>query len=113
LAIGLISCFPLGDVKVITLLEPTKKTEKKPCYSLSRPITGLGPSLSTTHAPLSPTYARKKKKKKKNCIIDFMCWPKLQMTPYRIKINSEITVVGLIYKSFMDSNFVKIFDRFC
>jgi hypothetical protein len=35
------------------------------------------------------------------------------MTPYRIKINSEITVVGLIYKSFMDSNFVKIFDRFC
>jgi macrodomain Ter protein organizer (MatP/YcbG family) len=55
----------------------------------------------------------KKKKKKKNCIIDFMCWPKLQMTPYRIKINSEITVVGLIYKSFMDSNFVKIFDRFC
>jgi hypothetical protein len=70
----------LGDVEVITLLEPKKKTEKKPCYSLSRPITGLGPSLSTTQTPLSP--------------ISSCGWLKLQITSYCIKINSETTMVG-------------------
>lgn len=34
-----------------------------------------------------------------NCIIDPCGWPKLQITSFGIKINSEIHVVGLIYKS--------------
>jgi hypothetical protein len=47
-----------------------------------------------------------------NCTIGSYRWPKLQITLNSIKINSDIPMVGLIYKSLSESNSVKIFDKF-
>jgi hypothetical protein len=43
--------------------------------------------------------ARIRLRKKENCTIDSCDWLKLQIVSFNIKINSEIIVIGLIYKS--------------
>jgi hypothetical protein len=53
-----------------------------------------------------------KVKYRKSCTISLCNWPKLQISPSDIKINSKIHVVSLTNLS-LESNSVKTFNRFC
>jgi hypothetical protein len=41
----------------------------------------------------------KEKKYREKCTISPYCWPNIQIAPCSIKVNLELPVIGLIYKS--------------